>query len=120
MTTPQGGRGQDLLAEFAAFLEFRQREAAEQAGDGVDVPLFERLADGAERSATLPMRLARPLLEEWGWLKAEGSDDGSTDGGQADAGGGGRTFFQQLTGGQQRQGGPGPASGQRPARKAAS
>lgn len=121
MSGQQGqGRGADLLAEFAAFLEFREQQQREATGADVDVPLFEKLPDGSERSATLPMRQARRLLESWGWVEPEGSgDDGGTDGGQADAGGQARGFFQQLTGGGGQASGPRPASGQRAARKAA-
>src|SRR5215471_11276573 len=103
-TGPQQGRGADLLAEFAAFLEFREQQQREASGADVDVPLFEKLADGTERSATLPMRQARRLLAQWGWVEPEG--------------GAARQFFQSLTGGQQ-QGGPRPAAGgQRAPRKA--
>lgn len=119
MSGQQGqGRGADLLGEFAAFLEFREQQQREASGADVDVPLFEKLPDGTERSATLPMRQARRLLESWGWVVPEGSDDdGGTDGG-ADSGGTPRGFFQQLTSGGQASG-PRPASGQRAPRKAA-
>lgn len=116
---PGQGRGADLLAEFAAFLEFREQQQREASGADVDVPLFEKTADGGERSATLPMRLARPLLESWGWLSPEGADDGSdTDGGQ-DAGGAPRRFFDQITGGASKASGAAPASGKRAPRQAA-
>jgi len=117
MTGQQQGRGADLLAEFAAFLEFREQQQREASGADVDVPLFEKLADGTERSATLPMRQARRLLAQWGWVEPEGSDDGGQDSDQPE-GGAARQFFQSLTGGQQ-QGGPRPAAGgQRAPRKA--
>jgi hypothetical protein len=116
MSGQDGGRGADLLAEFAAFLEFREQQQREASGADVDVPLFEKLKDGTERSATLPMTQARRLLESWGWLNPEGKADGGTDGDQ-DAGGTPRRFFEQITGGKQT--GGAPAGGKRPPRSAA-
>lgn len=112
MTGQAGGPGE----LFEQFLAWKQAQDASTADDGMDVPLFEKLSDGAERSATLPWRHARPLLESWGWLTPEGADDGSTDTPEP-AASPGRQFFQGLTGG--KAGGPQPASGQRPQRKSA-
>jgi hypothetical protein len=117
MSGPQGGRGADLLAEFAAFLEFREQQQREASGADVDVPLFEKLTDGTERSATLPMAQARRLLESWGWLGPEGEGDGGSEG-TPDASGAPRRFFEQLTGGKQASG-PAPAGGKRAPRQAA-
>lgn len=105
--TAAGGDPSGILGEFAQFLEWRQAQQAEAEGAGIDVPLFEKLADGTERSATLPMRQARGLLESWGWLPPEGADDGNT-GETPDAPGGARGFIQSLAGGQGRAA-PGPA-----------
>jgi hypothetical protein len=120
VTTPrQGGSPGEL---FEQFLAWKQAQDAQSADDGLDVPLFEKLTDGAERSATLPWRHAEPLLREWGWIKdqpAEG-DSGNDDQGQGgQASGGARSFFQSLTGGQQQASGPQPKPGQRAPRKAA-
>ncbi len=113
--TGQGGGPGEL---FEQFLAWKQAQDATAADDGMDVPLFEKTKDGAERSATLPWRHARPLLESWGWLQPEGADDGNSDQGQADgAPGGARGFIQSLAGGQtgRASGTPGPGK----ARKAA-
>jgi hypothetical protein len=118
--TAAGGDPSGILGEFAQFLEWRQAQQAEAEGAGVDVPLFEKLADGTERSATLPMRQARRLLESWGWLTPEGADDGGSDAGAGNDGPAGtaRQFFQGLAGGKAPSG-PKPASGQRAPRSAA-
>lgn len=112
------GQDQGPGALFEQFLAWKQAQDAAAADDGQDVPLFEKTADGAERSATLPWRHARPLLESWGWVQPEGATaDGNSDGGQ-DGAGSARGFFQQITGGGGKASGPAPASGQRAPRKA--
>jgi hypothetical protein len=120
VTTPRQGGGPGEL--FEQFLAWKQAQDAQSADDGLDVPLFEKLADGAERSATLPWRHAEPLLREWGWIKDQpeaGGEGGSDDQGQGGQASGARSFFQSLTGGQQQAGGPQPRK-PAPPRKAAS
>ena len=109
---PGGGPGE----LFEQFLAWKQAQDASTADDGMDVPLFEKTKDGAERSATLPWRHARPLLESWGWLKPEGANDGDDDSQADPAAGGARGFIQSLAGGQASR--PAAAPG-RPARKTA-
>lgn len=77
----------DLSADFAEFIKWRDAQRAAAAEQDFEVPIFEKLPDGTERSATLPFSQAKHQLASW-WpdlRDALGLGDG--DGGsQADGG----------------------------------
>jgi hypothetical protein len=114
MSGQSGGPGE----LFEQFLAWKQAQDAQSADDDIEVPLFEQGENGTQRSATLPWRHARPLLERWGWIPPEGAGDGDSDQGEKDSATGGPAgFFRQIAGGNAS--GPAPAPGTK-ARKAAS
>lgn len=61
-----------ILGEFEEFL--KAKRAADQDAVNFDVPLFEKLPDGTERSATLPYEQGKRVLGKW-WPDLFGDQD---------------------------------------------
>lgn len=84
------GQGEDFAAQFAEFIKWRDAQRAAAAEQDFEVPIFEKLPDGTERSATLPFSQAKHQLASW-WpdlRDALGLGEGEGDGGSGQAGGG--------------------------------
>jgi hypothetical protein len=105
----------DIGADFAAFIKWRDAENAKAAEADFEVPLFEQGADGTQRSATLPYSQAKRLLGTW-WpdlFPAEGEGDGGSGGAQgaqgAQGGASGTTPVKDFFGGKRGAQGAPPA-----------
>lgn len=94
--------------EFKEFLAWRDAKRQAESEQDFEVPLFEKSADGTERSVTLPYSQGKKILGQWwpdlfGDTPGEGEGQGEGEGGKGKGQQGGPTPMQRFFGGGQGQ-----------------